>query len=253
MANVATSRVMNKIKKTAGTAWRSSREKAAQVKGQRLPGGIVGGIARFADYAYGETDDKKVPYLRLTFVVDEPSEYGGVKQSLSYFFQDSKFKSLQEVLDRLSSDLQLMGHDVSNASEDDWEAMLADSKANETPIEFNTRSGKTDDGRDWMSFDIQGVAEDYTPPEPAPQADPGDPANEPAADGGQGDGDGTATDAGEWQPEDGDVYLYRNGPKAKKEEHTVTSVYPDKQTVDLKRDRDGREFKAVSWDKLEGE
>ena len=165
--STATSRIFGKAKKAATRQWKNSRGKEATVAGgSQLPGGIVGGVAKLANKDWRETEDKKVPYLLLQFVVVEPEEHEGVKQSLSYFFQDTKYKKIQDTTDRLSSDVQLMGVDTDGMTLDELDAAIDELIADETFIEFKTREGETDDKKRWFKFDICGVADgEYDTPE----------------------------------------------------------------------------------------
>lgn len=55
----------------------------------------------------------------------------------------------------------------------------------------------------------------------------------------------------DWAPEKGEVYGYRINSKSSPFPCEVTSVSVKKETVNLKRQKDGKEFKAKSWDSLE--
>lgn len=255
MAQVAKSQISGKIKRVAGKAWQSSRDKAPTVKGARLPGGITGGVARFIDYRYGETEKEKAPFLSLTFVVDKPDDWAGVKHHQRFTFAATKFKTVEQVCDDLSSDLQLMGIDSSAIDFDDLDStldpLLDEAKAEERAVRYNTRSGKTGDGNDWHKFDLQGLADGYVPDEASPEQEPAPEASgesEPPA------AEGTETASGDdYVPEPGDVFYYRPNAKAKKEEHTVESADAAARTVTIKRNRDGKLIENVPFDKLEGE
>ena len=99
------SKAINKIKKQSKGAWDKSREKEAQVKGAKLPGGIIGGVAKLLDHKIDETDEKAVPYVTLTFLVLEPDEHNGKKERKTYYFQDTpEFdKTMDDVMDDFSS------------------------------------------------------------------------------------------------------------------------------------------------------
>lgn len=245
MANVEASRIMSKVKKAVAPKWKAARGKAPQIKGGQLPGGIVGGIAQFSDYTLGETDKDKTPYLSLQFVVREPDQYSGVKQRLRYYFADTQYKSLAEVVDRLASDLQLMGCELESSDVDDWIPLLDSLKAEETAIRFNTRSGKTDVGKEWFTFDIQGLAEGYTPPEPEAHVEAnGQPVAEDAGDDQPGDED-------DWAPSVEEIYGYKPNPKSGLVEVEIVAVYSDKQRCDVKRtDDETKVYKNVAWDRL---
>lgn len=55
-----------------------------------------------------------------------------------------------------------------------------------------------------------------------------------------------------WVPLKGDVYLYKASSKGKPREVEVVTVNKGQETVSVKRVDDGKTFKGVSWDKLEG-
>lgn len=56
----------------------------------------------------------------------------------------------------------------------------------------------------------------------------------------------------EWEPAKGEVYLYKFSPKSKAEEAEITAVDTKTKTVSVKRVKDGKGFKGVKWDALEG-
>jgi len=281
--STAQSRIFGKAKKAGARQWKQSRGKDAQVAGgSNLPGGIVGGVAVLVAKEWRETERDKTPFLLLQFAVADPEEHEGVKQSLTYFFADSKFRSIQDTTDRLSSDVQLMGGNVADVDLEGLDAELDELLAAETAIKFNTRAGKTDDGKAWFKFDIAGTADDYegggSEDEPEPDEDDSDDDYEDESDADEYEDDPDSEEydedeseegesetddeeyedeseddsEAEWSPERGEVYGFKPKGAKRSYECEVATVNNTKETVTLKRLSDGKRWSNVPWDKLEG-
>lgn len=275
MAKVSTSRVLSKIKKKSKGAWKKSRSKEAQARGQQIPGGIIRGVAQFSKYNISETEDsKKTPYITLSAVVKEPEEYAGCPLSITHRFEETERASIEDKMDKFSSDLQLLGVDTEEITEDDWEDALKGLKQEGPHFYFNTRSWsfKNKDGEtvDGVSIFIQGLAEDWdededvtieeeaeeesdeeAEPEDDEEGDEDDADQEPEEE--EGDEEEAEEEEDEdWEPAKGEVYLYKASPKGKPKECEVVSVNKSKKTVTLKRSEDDKKFLNIAWDKLEG-
>lgn len=162
MAKAATSRTafMNRLKKRAKGGWAASRKKEAKRKGERLPDGIINGVAKLAAYK-AELDKKGNPYFMIQGVVVEPEDCTGRKATTFHFIRENKNKTVDDKLDELSSDLQLLGIDTEGLDIPDIPKALEE-KVAENPF-YNFNTWKPDNG-DTMVF-IQGlVPDDYEPP-----------------------------------------------------------------------------------------
>lgn len=256
MAKKPTSRTafVNKLKKRAGGGWSASRKKAAKRKGERLPDGIVGGIAKLTSHK-GDLDKKGNPYFVIGGLVISPPECYGIKCNVMHFIRETKTKTVDDKLDELSSDLQLIGVETKDldlgAIPDALEGLV---EAGETYFTFNT--WKPDNG-DTMAF-VQGLAdedevaeayelagedevavEDDEEPETDEEGDDEEPPEE----------DETEEDD-DWKPEVDEVYAYKPS-RGKLANMAVKSVQVRAKTVTLVRESDSKEFTKVSWDKLE--
>lgn len=282
MAKVNKSRIVGKIKKRSKGAWKKSRSKQASARGQQLPGGIVRGVAQFSSYNIDENDNK-VPFISLTGIVKEPEEYRGARATVTHRFEETERESIEDKMDKFSSDLQLLGCDTEGTTEDDWDGLLAELVKDKPHFYFNTREWEFT-GRDGSTVKgttvfIQGLAEDWddddeVPNDDEPEDDEDGEDNEPddepedddddsADDDGDdseddsdedGDDDGNDDDEGDddWVPEKGDIYLHQVNSRAKAREVEVQSVNKSEETVNVKRVDDGKVFKDVPWDKLQG-
>lgn len=242
------SKAINKIKKQAKGAWDKSREKEAVVKGAKLPGGIIGGVAKLLDFKIDETEEKSVPYITLTFLILEPDEHNGKKERKTYYFQDTPDfdKSIDDVMDDFSSALQLLGIETRGLSEEDWDKALKKAKKDDTFIEFNTRQGKISEGDNaghlWYTFDLQRHLPDYEMSEDTETT-----YSESTEDSDPSDDDKDAP----WVPEVDDEYYYRKKKGKKQKKCTVKSVDAENDIVSIVL-KDGTEIADVSWDNLEG-
>ena len=259
------SKLMNKLKKTAKGSWKRSREKAPQAKGSQLPGGIIRGVAQLSSYKFDE-DKNGNPYFFLTGVVKEPEELAGCKASAQHFIKETQQKSVQDKLDGLSSDLQLLGAQLEGTNIDDIPGIIADLVKQKPHFLFNTVSFKDDQGERTYVF-IQGLAEGWedsdddaeSEDEEDDDGDDEDDVDTPDEEDDDDDGDDSDEDEGdgdeddeEWEPKKKDVYLYKSTPKGKSKEVEIIGVNKKKETVTAKRIEDGKVFKNIGWDKLEG-
>lgn len=165
MAKVSTgssAAVINEIKKRAKGAWSDSK-KAAPKKGFiSLPPGIRRGVARLVGASMKMTEDKgkgSSPMVAFKFIVREPIEYEGSIQFKNHFIEakTGKYpKTIAEVLDGLSSDLQNLGVQQGEDGLPDiesWPEMLADLQTEKPYFYFHTWAGE---GADRASLFIDG-------------------------------------------------------------------------------------------------
>ena len=250
------SKAINKIKKQAKGAWDKSREKEAVVKGAKLPGGIIGGVAKFLDFKIDETEENAVPYITLTFLILEPDEHNGKKERKTYYFQDSPDfdKTIDDGMEDFSSALQLLGIETRGLSEEDWDKALKQAKKDDTFIEFNTRQGKISEGDNagqlWYTFDLQRHLPDYTISEDSETTYTESDDNDDNDD--DDDDDDKKTDDAPWVPQVDEEYYYRKKKGKKLKKCTVKSVDTEDETVGIIL-KNGTEIADVSWDNLEGE
>lgn len=108
---------LNKVIKNTKGAWSKVRDKKPEARG-RLPKDISGGVAEVIGYEFKETT-KKDPQLNIKVMIQEPEEYAGLKHTIVHIVADSEYSSAEEVLERISSDLQLMGAKTEGTSEED--------------------------------------------------------------------------------------------------------------------------------------
>lgn len=161
MAMATTSRTafINKLQKRATAGWGAAKAKAAKPKGQRLPGTIVGGIAKLTlgGPSTCKLDKKGNPYFRFGGGVISPPECFGIQATVFHSITANKNKTIDDKLDGLSSDLQLIGLDLDQIDIGDVSDALAELvAAGETYILFNT--WQPDPTRDSFVF-IQGIAD----------------------------------------------------------------------------------------------
>jgi len=160
--NKTHSKILAKAKKKSKGAWKRARKAAPRAKGASLPGGIVNGIAKLNSYDIKE-DKNGNPYVTITGIVHEPEECESMKATIMHFISESQTKSIEDKLEALSSDLQLLGADVSETDVDDWGNVLADLCEEGPFFKFNT--WKPDDDSNAFVF-IQGLAEDWEDEDP---------------------------------------------------------------------------------------
>ena len=248
-------KIIDKAKKQSKGAWKKSRTKEPVVGGE-LPGGIVGGIARFADYRLSENDEGKIS-LGLTGIVIKPEEFAGIRATKMHFLSESDFNTIDEAYDGLYSDMQLLGVDTSDEAHDDLETILADCEAlkkERRPYKFNT-SKKNKEAR--TKIWIQGLPDQAEIDELQSETGPVKGAQSLIYDGGDdGDdgGDDTAAaddDGGEYVPEVGQTVGWcHSGKEEDVKPCKIVKVLKSKQTVDLKRISDNKIFKDKSFESL---
>lgn len=153
---------MNRVKKRAKGGWGEARNTEAKAKGAQLPDGIVNGVAQFTAYKM-DFDKKGNPYIMLQGMVHEPEECARMKASTFHRITESKDdkgrvrKTVQDKLEDLSSDLQLLGCDVSEIDLDDLPDLL-EALVEAAPFyRFNTVKF----GNGPVNVFIQGEAEDF--------------------------------------------------------------------------------------------
>lgn len=241
------SKALGKIGKTSAASWTKSRDKEAQIKGARLPGGIIGGVSKLIDHKIDETEEHGVPYVVLTFLILEPEEHNGKKERKSYFFQDSpEFdKTQDDVLDEFSSALQIMGIETKGTDISDWDKLLKKAIKDETFVEFGTRQGKIKDGENagqqWNTFDLHQHLPDYKMDEESETE-----YTEKETTDSDGEGEG-------WIPKVGEEYFYQKKEGKKKKKCKVVVVDIEKETVGIILAKNNKEVADVSWDHLKGE
>lgn len=280
MAKASRSKLMNKLKKRSKGGWKRARSAEAKAKGSQLPGGLINAIAKLSAWKMDE-DKNGNPYFTLTGTVKEPEEYEGMKATVMHFIKATQTKTVEDKLEELSSDLQLLSGDqpmgvngvrVSESDVDDLPDIIEGLVEDGPYFKFNT--WKPDEDRSAMVF-IQGLADDYEGDdededyeEEDAEEDDGEEEEYDEDDAEEEDGDDEDEEEEEadddadddeeededddWEPQKEDVYLYKASPRGKPQECEVRTVSVKAKAVTLKRVSDGKVFKGVSWDKLEG-
>ena len=186
---------------------------------------------------------------------------------MNHRFEETQYRSLEENLERFSSDLQLLGADTEGTTEDDWDEILEGLEEEKPHFYFNSFEWEAN-GRTGVSATIQGLAEDWDESEEGDEEVEDDEEEEedeepPFDEDEEGDEEEADEDSDEEEededsdeedevsdPEKEDVWLYKASPRGKPKECEVTSVNKRAKTVSLKRLDDGKTFSKVSWDKL---
>lgn len=252
---------VNKVKKKTKGSWKAARNVAAKPRGQRLPGGLIRAVGQLDEVIADETDDG-TPRVAFKCICRDPSEHAGAQFYISHYFEEPRYgdRTLDDVLAEFSTDLQLLGADTEDTTEEDWERLMEELTEAKPYFYFNSRAGKKNPDR--VYFSIQGLAEDYDPEAPedaeAVEEDGEDPPFDPDEDAPEDEGaeedaqpeDGDDDVDPDWEPAKGECWFYKSGPRAKAAECEVTSVNKRERTVGLKRLADGKTFSKVSWDKL---
>jgi hypothetical protein len=233
-------KILEKAAKQAKGAWKKSRTKEPVVGGG-LPAGITGGIARIADYKFGEKDGKVS--LSLSGIVVRPEEYAGQRATKMHFLSDSEYNTIEEAYDGLYSDLKLLGVDTTDSAHEDLAQILDDLeelKEEKRAFKFNTWKGNSPNAR--VKVFIQGLPDEdelaeIEGDELEDQGDDGEgeePEEESEGDDGEGEEE-PAEDEGEFLPAKGEEYgwMYKANPKAraKKVNVVIKTVNKSKSTV----------------------
>jgi hypothetical protein len=266
-------KVADLMKKQSKGSFKDARHKDPVVGGS-LPGGIVGGVAKFTDYVFKIQEGTNKVTVNLIGTVVRPVEFAGLRASKMHFLSESEYNTIEEAYADFYGDLQLLGIDTRDDDHEDLAAIFADLdelKEEERLFKFNTsRSNKANARtRVWlqglpdeeelaeieaeMGSDVQvddeaddDESDEIEEPETGDD-DAGDdsPPEDPA--------DDEEQEEEEWIPAVKEIYSYRPNPKTKPQNCVVTKVLKSKMTVDLKRVKDGQTYTAVPWAKLEGE
>jgi hypothetical protein len=278
MAKTSESQILAELAKKATGAWNGARGNEPKVKGQRLPGGIINGIAKLKSFKL-DRDKNRNPYIAITASVIEPEEYAGCRATKMHFLKSTPKKPLKDRIEDLISDIQLLGEGQSEDGEsytegttiDDCPRLLKELCEQGVVFKFNTwcpPKDKRNPDPQTMIF-IQGVAEDYeadgeveaeeeedaekedeTPEEDETASTEEDPEEE---DGEEDKAEENDTEDGEedWTPAKDEIYNYKASAKGKAQECKVTSVSITKKTVTVVRVSDSKKFANIAWDKLE--
>jgi hypothetical protein len=259
-ANVEQSQLLGDMHRRSKGAFGRSKKKEVRPRGQGLPAGIRNGIAKLTSYKVGKSD-KGVPYFTITGSTCVPEEFNGVRCSSSYRFEDTDRKTVEQVNDEFTGDVRLIcGPNCLDEVEDIRGIPKVLDKAIKDGTYFNFNTGAWSfGGNSGVKTYIQGACDppdgvdDPAPDAPAddePVAD-ADEANDTTADDEPPADDESATDAGDWEPGEGEIYGYKVNPRAKIENFEVVKVDKKNTKVNLKREKDGKEFKGVLWSSLE--
>jgi hypothetical protein len=259
------SSVINKIKKNVSREWKASRKKEARAYTGQLPGGIKDGVCQVVEFEIDETDNEKVPYIQLKFLVLEPNEHKGYLQTKRWYFKETEYKTMQQITDDFSNDLQLVGVETANLNPSDWEDALKQLCKDKPIVGFKTRSGNMN-GNDWFKFDLQGVMSDYEPPEDEEEDEDEDEENEVEEDeedeveesdeteeeeSDEDEEEEEEEEEEEYIPESEDLVMYKPPRKKKAVQCEVQSVNKKKKTVVLQNIETEDEYEGVAFDKVE--
>lgn len=279
-----------KAKKTSKGAYRKAKDTEPKVKGQQLPGGIINGVSRFTDYKFAADKNGNPYLILTGIVLVPEEHAGARAQRSFFLAppKSDKAKTLEEKYEDLFSDLQLLGVDTTAFDPNSClEEMLESLKAlvKEKPcFKFNT--WKKDKESDTVVF-IQGLADDpdegeddeeeweeddeeesdeeseeeeseeesdeeeYEEEEEVSDESEDDEEEEEESDDEESEEEEEEEeDESDWEPSVGDIYGYAVNASAEPFDCEVTTVSTTKQTVTLKRIKDGKVFKTVSWEKL---
>ncbi len=160
MATKEQSKTLAVLKKKSKGAFARARKTEAAAAGQQLPDGLVKAVARLDSYKLA-LDKNQNPYFAITGVVKEPEEYKGMKATSLHFIKETTgqyAKSVEERLEKLVSDIKLLGGETDEAEIDDLPIILEELVEEHPHYFFNT--WKPDADRSAMVM-IQGLAEDW--------------------------------------------------------------------------------------------
>jgi len=178
-----------------------------------------------------------------------------------------------DMVDRVKQDLQRLRYHTADMSLAQIDAALTELNEEKPLLRCSVKNFKKRDGSKGINVYINDIIEDddetdgpeedevsYEDEDEDEDEDGGDDAEDEDSDAEAGDLDddedadeeeeGVDEEDGEEPPEVGDEVTWK-APRARKAEACeVTTVNNSKQTVTLKRGRDEKEFKGVSWDDL---
>lgn len=246
------SKFLTKVKQKTKGAWKKKADSAPKARGSTLPEGVVMGTAQVSSYRIGEYDDG-TPYVSITGIIKEPAEYAGQRVPLRYVIKETDNKTVEQVVEELTSDLQFLGVETAGTSEDDIPKLLDKLVKDKPHFYFNTKRWNMNGNTGVKAYVQEGR------PDPIeleggdePSADADEPAvDEPAADE-EVSLDPTSDDEaeGEFLPAVEDQYSYKPA-KQKARNVEVTKVNESKKTVDLKEvDNEKKIHKGVKFDDL---
>lgn len=254
-------KILLKMKKTAKGAYKKAKDTTPKVKGQQLPGGLTHAVAQLTSYKFG-LDKRNSPYVIMTGVVTSPPEYAGAKANISHFFRASERKSVEEKYEAFFSDLQLLGINTQEMDSDtvleECLAALEELKNQKVPFIFNTWRP---DGQDNTYIFVQGLADDFSQGEGEDEEDEEEETEEDEEEEveeetedeeveDEEDEEEAEAEDDDWCPALGEVYGFQVNARSPIFPCEVVGVDPAKMTVDLKRERDSKEFKKIAWDRL---
>lgn len=267
-------KIADLMKKQSKGAFKDARHKDPVVGGM-LPGGITGGVARFTDYKFGIQEGTNKITVNLVGTVVRPPEFAGLRAAKMHFLSESEYNTIEEAYNDFYSDLQLLGIDTKSDDHEDVSAVFGDLqslKEEERLFKFNTSRSNKANARTkvWIQglpdeaeaeeilaelypegdtevSDEGEVEEEEQEEEEVEEETSDEGGDEPPAD------EVEEEEEEEWIPAVGEIYSYKSNPKSKAQNCKVTKSLKTKQTVDLKRIKDGQTFTAVPWAKLEGE
>lgn len=162
----AESKILAKLKSQSKVSYDKVKETEASAGGRSLPGGLQDALGQVTDAKLGETDKKGEPYFFLYTSCVEPEEYKGVFTGIFYALTGNQWRTEEQQVEALVSDLKLLGLDEIVDTAEDLGDMLVQAikyfKENKPQFLFNTGRRARNDGS--YSIFIQGVPEGGTPP-----------------------------------------------------------------------------------------
>ena len=260
-------------KRTSKGAYKKSKTTEPKARGQQLPGGIIGGLARLTKYKVGIAKNK-YPYVMVTGIVIDPKEHSGARAVLSYFLSPPKSKlakTLQQRYDDMFADFQILGIPTSDMKDGTvLEEVIKHLKGlvEQKPV-FVFNTWKRDAESDTMCFlqrladaedmkDLEDSVYEEEEEENEDEESEGESEDEDEEEGeeevdkeGGDEEEEEEEEEEEWEPIIGEVYGYRVKKGTAAFPCEVTKVSVKNETVDLKRQKDGKKFLKKSWESLE--
>jgi len=256
-------KLLNKLKRTAKGAWNKARETEGKARGSQLPGGIVKGVAKLTSWKLDE-DKNHNPYFVISGTVKEPEEFEGLRASVMHFISESQYATVEEKLEKLASDIQLLGGETDGADLDELPTILGDLVEAGPHFFYNTSEFKRNDGSVSVSVFIQGLADEWEDDEEEEPEEETEEEEEEEEEVEEDEEEESSEDEEEeeeeeeepeededWEPEKAEIYLYKATPRGKPQECKVTAVQKRAKTVNLQRLSDKKAFKGIDWDKLQ--